>query len=546
MKKYLTLNLVVCVLLFAVLSPVVHAQMNSNYKPYVMAPLPKINDWDAFARQLDTLKENGVYAITTDVWWGEVEASADNAFDWSYYKQYANVVREAGLKWVPIISTHQCGGNVGDDCNVPLPSWLWNKADIELLTQKSETGYINKETLSPWAREVIETQYSELYSSFAQNFADYQDIIDKIYISAGAAGELRYSSYVPSDNWSYPSRGKFQAYSDAAKDDFQNEMYNKYGDLQALNHAWGTQLSSWEQISPPTDGDQFFANGAAYHSTYGEDFLTWYQSVLTDHLALIADIAHQHFDIYQVPIGAKIAGIHWKMNDPSMPHSAEFTAGYYSYDAILQQFKESNLALTFTCLEMDNNEAHMAPAYSEPKTLVKTISSLAKEKGIIINGENALAISSNDANYSMSRYQNIAQHLFTDEFDGFTLLRLGNLVNHQGQPTAEMERFRDTLVIEPIKVDFIVKNAPTSFGDNVYITGNRWEIGKWNHEEGENIALSYDPTHQDWRGSVYLAANRSYEWKAIIVDGHGNITWEPGANHTENTPGQPTSYTIEW
>ena len=59
MKKYLTLNLVVCVLLFAVLSPVVHAQMNSNYKPYVMAPLPKINDWDAFARRLPQMFGGG-------------------------------------------------------------------------------------------------------------------------------------------------------------------------------------------------------------------------------------------------------------------------------------------------------------------------------------------------------------------------------------------------------------------------------------------------------------------------------------------------------
>ena len=528
-------SLIIVGLLFSLFSPSLAAQINPEYKPYVMAPLPKITDWTAFANQLDTLKNNGVHAITTDVWWGEVEAAADNEFDWSYYQQYADVVRDSGLKWVPILSTHQCGGNVGDDCNVPLPSWIWSLASQDTLMQKSETGYFNNETLSPWATNVINTQYAELYESFADNFSEYSDLIDKIYLSAGGAGELRFSSYVPSDDWDYPDRGKFQAYSEIAKQDFRD------------NEAWNTNLTSWNQVSPPTDGDQFFTNGAAYNSTYGDDFLSWYQSVLTDHLARIAQLAHQHLDsTFNVPIGAKIAGIHWKMNDPSMPHSAEYSAGYYSYDTILEQFKDSNLSLTFTALEMDNNDANTAPYYSEPKTLVKTIASIANEKGISLNGENALAISSNDANYSMSRYQNIAHHLFTSEFDGFTLLRLGNIVNQSGQPTAEMNRFKDTIVVKPIEVEFIVKNAPTSSGDTVYITGNRWDLGMWNSQEGESVELSYNPNHQDWRGTAYIAADRAYEFKAIIKSSNDTITWEPGSNNNWHTPHQSTSYTIQW
>ena len=148
MKRTLS-SMIIIGLLFSLFSPSFAAQIKPEYKPYVMAPLPKITDWTAFANQLEVLKNNGVHAITTDVWWGEVEATADNEFDWSYYKQYADVVRDSGLKWVPIISTHQCGGNVGDDCNVPLPNWIWNLASQDTLMQKSETGYFNKETLSP-------------------------------------------------------------------------------------------------------------------------------------------------------------------------------------------------------------------------------------------------------------------------------------------------------------------------------------------------------------------------------------------------------------
>ncbi len=86
-----------------------------------------MDNWSDFKKQLITLKNNGVYAITTDVWWGYVESEGDNKFDWSYYKTYGDTVRAAGLKWIPIISTHECGSNVGDSVNIPLPSWLWEK-----------------------------------------------------------------------------------------------------------------------------------------------------------------------------------------------------------------------------------------------------------------------------------------------------------------------------------------------------------------------------------------------------------------------------------
>lgn len=62
------------------------AEVQPDYKLYVMAPLGEITDWEAFKAELTQLKENGVYAITTDIWWGLVESKKDNQFDWSYYK----------------------------------------------------------------------------------------------------------------------------------------------------------------------------------------------------------------------------------------------------------------------------------------------------------------------------------------------------------------------------------------------------------------------------------------------------------------------------
>ena len=109
-------------------SPAVAATATNNpdFTANVMAPL-EVSDWNQFSNQLSAVKSYGVDAVTVDVWWGKVEAAGDNQFTWSYYDQIFQTITSRGLDIVPIFSFHQCGGNVGDTCNIPLPSWLWGK-----------------------------------------------------------------------------------------------------------------------------------------------------------------------------------------------------------------------------------------------------------------------------------------------------------------------------------------------------------------------------------------------------------------------------------
>lgn len=513
------------------------ATMKSDYKAYVMAPLTKITDWNAFRNQLVTLKNNGVYALTTDVWWGDVEKAGDNVFDWAYYKTYADTVRSAGLKWVPIISTHQCGGNVGDDCNVPLPSWLSTKGTADQMQFKDESGYMNNEALSPWWSGTA-TQYDELYASFATNFSGYKDIIAKIYLSGGPAGELRFPSYNGAAGFQYPGRGKLQAYTEVAKQDFRNAMQTKYGTISALNTAWGTSLAGFSSINPPSDGDNFFING--YKSNYGKDFLTWYQGVLSKHLSSIATKAHARFDsTFGVRIGAKISGVHWKMNDPSMPHSAEYGAGYYNYSTLLDQFKTSNLDLTFTCLEMDDSKAYTSPEYSAPKSLVINVANLAKNKGISINGENALAINNDN-----QKYINSAEMLFNYNFSGFTLLRMANIVDGYGNATGNMWGFREYIALTPVPVTFTMNNVTLASGYSPYVVGDRQELGMWDPYYYAS-PLAYNTTGS-YKSTVYLAAGKTYNFKGIKKNASNSVTWEGGSNKVYTVPTSGGSYTWNW
>jgi hypothetical protein len=81
----------------------------------------KAKDWDAFDAQLKEMKAQGVDAVSSDVWWGIVEQTR-HVFDWRYYDALTAHLQTAGIRWVPILSFHRCGGNVGDDCDIPIPT----------------------------------------------------------------------------------------------------------------------------------------------------------------------------------------------------------------------------------------------------------------------------------------------------------------------------------------------------------------------------------------------------------------------------------------
>ncbi len=504
------------------------AEVKDDYKLYVMAPLTEIKDWEAFGNKLVKLKKSGVYALTTDVWWGVVEEKGDNQFDWSYYEKYAEVVEASGLKWVPIMSTHQCGGNVGDDCNYPIPSWLWKKDAVENMAFKSESGFINKEALAPWWNETSK-QYEEFYRSFAKQFADEEDLIAKIYLSGGPAGELRYPSYQFADGWDWPERGQIQAYSKGAKTDFQDAMKKKYKNIKKLNSAWQTKHKSWASIHPPKNGDKFFTSGIAYKTAYGKDFMSWYQGALEKHMMNIAKAAHKQFDrAFDVPIGMKISGVHWKMNDPNMPHAAEYSTGYYNYERLLDRMKTADLALTFTCLEMDDNNAEKAPYYSAPKTLVTQIATLANNRGISLNGENALAMINNEWGFN-----NSAEMTFNYGFDGFTLLRMNYLFDEAGNPTNEFTMLIDKFALTQLPVTFTVSNVPET-AKSVYVIGDRGELGRWNPD-----AYQYKLTKKadgSWSGTFNLAADRVYSFKFLYKREEGSFVWQKGENNQYKTP----------
>lgn len=410
----------------------------------VMAPL-LVQDRDTFRQQLQIAKQIGVEGVSVDVWWGLVEERGDQQFNWQYYDEIFADIRGAGLKIMPIIAFHQCGGNVGDDCDVPLPAWVWQHFRPQGLTvadlqYQSEYGNRSIETLALWADPWVMPQYIEFMQAFVSQYGALAKDISEINISMGPAGELRYPSYNSHDGsrTAYPSRGGFQAYSALAVADFRASMQQRYQHIDQLNLVWQTAFRSFEQLGPPPDAEAFIKSGAQFNSVYGRDFINWYHSALVAHGQRMLKAAATAFDgvFSQTALGFKIPGIHWQMSsagnfarsaelaagliDSQQAYSAENGYGYQQLVALAAEFSREQrpVVLHFTALEMDDNPG--APSYSLAKSLVQWLGAEAARQQVTLKGENALAAGVTHP----QGWDNIDAVFTRDRYRGITILRL--------------------------------------------------------------------------------------------------------------------------
>lgn len=548
---------------------------------FVMGPLERVVDWDAFSRRLAVLKSLGVHAITTDIYWGWVEP-AEGRFDWSYYREYLRRVRAAGLRWVPIFSFHKIGGNVGDNVDIAIPSWAWAKfPDGRFIDRHGRQSDEYIHFLESGAYDL----YERVMESFRNEFWSERAGIAKIYTGLGPAGELRYPSYIPAFGWVYPQRGELQTFGARAEASFRAFLEARYGNIAALNAAWDWKFSSFEdpRIRPPTDGDHFFKTTQG--NAYRRDFLDWQQFVMENHLfemlhrarrvflpfqAFTADeqdlIKHQtsnaltlfygptamaegqrphftrekaHHDarIYwkfrslqwrlknpcpdrpdfltsDAAIGAKLAGIHWLHSHPEMPRAAAQTAGYDSYDVLLSLIRVLGATATFTCMEMTDRGDGYPESYSEPRSLVGEIAELAQFLDLPLNGENALSMDGNVAGY-----ENLEKVFRELELHGFTLLRMGDLVDAEGTPTPNAESYRASISARRGTQFYYPSDLEPG---SLEVRG--WEMRILSDDPLMQLAPLENSVRMTYRGSAVWGAEMEIgqptrlSWKVLLVD----------------------------
>eukprot|EP01106_Pelomyxa_sp_JSP_P015975 TRINITY_DN571_c0_g2_i1.p1 TRINITY_DN571_c0_g2~~TRINITY_DN571_c0_g2_i1.p1 ORF type:complete len:465 (-),score=122.70 TRINITY_DN571_c0_g2_i1:152-1504(-) len=346
---------------------------------------------------LAKLKSGGVDGVMSDVWWGLVELSP-KSYNWAPYLEVAGYIKNAGLKWQVVMSFHRCGGNVGDDCNIPLPSWVLDvgSSNKDIWYRDREANYdeeylslgVDNQAIFGGRTPIV--IYKDFMASFRSTFAAYLGAnLTQVQVGMGPCGETRYPSY-QLDKWSYCGVGEFQSY-----DKYMLAMLSSAANA-AGHPEWGTCPSNAGTYnSYPSDTGFFTASGNnSYASPYGEFFLDWYLSTLVSHASSVLGAAKSVFSGSGAELCAKVSGIHWWYGDDS--HAAELTAGYYNtngedaYARLATVFKTYGAAFDFTCLEMTNS----ADCGSRPEYLVKQTILDAFAAGVNYDGENALDLCS--------------------------------------------------------------------------------------------------------------------------------------------------------
>jgi len=447
-----------------------HHQFTAN----AMAPLVIETEleWQEFKQQISIAKKMGIDAISVDIWWGLVEKIKDNQFDWQYYDEMFSVILEAELQIVPIMSVHRCGGYEGDACNYPIPPWIWSHYENKGISKsdlmfKGENGVENDEFVSLWQDDIIIPQYIEFMKAFKKKYKGYHDKFDEINISLGPSGELRYPAYNPRDPLcAYPTRGCFQAYSKQAVDSFQKYIVNKYGDIENINKHWtsSSQIKDILDILPPMDSPieaglakNFVEQNMHMETQYGRDFSEWYHRSLIDHGERMINAAISSFDgeFSSIPLGIKLAGIHWLMSpNAPRPRATEMAVGTiyasdkieeresgFGYGRLMKMLKQMNkerlVFLHFTNLEGDDADlVNGIYSYSMAKTLVNNVATAAFDQGVPLKGENAMSFGVE----SEHGWDNIELSFKKNNFGGITVLRVENITRNLVGKT-RMENF---------------------------------------------------------------------------------------------------------
>ena len=120
-------------------------------------------------------------------------------------------------------------------------------------------------------------------------------------------------------------------------------------------------------------------------------------------------------------------------------------------------------------------------------------------------------------------------------------VRTSGGVNSNNYPRFEV------LTGKQISVRFIVNNAFTFMGQDVYLTGSVHELSQWNTSVNSAIGPLFNQIikqYPSWYYDVSLPAGATVQFKFIKVDSVGNVTWEGGSNHVYTVPASGTG-TVE-
>ncbi|MDX9975610.1 MAG: beta-galactosidase [FCB group bacterium] len=221
----------------------------------------------ALEKALPGMKALGVTSHEGYVRWNLCEPEPGK-YDWSVYDRFAEVYKKYDVKWVPFLI-------IGSAYS--LPDWYYK--------QPGSQGYVclehgeESDVQSLW-NPVLREHVARFIKAFCEHYGP-TGVIESILLGiTGNYGEAIYP--VSGNDWTADVHGNYHSHPDMwagdpfAVADFRKTLTAKYTTVEALNKAWGTALTSFEEVKP-------FRRKQAPNDRAWLDFCHWYIGSMTDY-----------------------------------------------------------------------------------------------------------------------------------------------------------------------------------------------------------------------------------------------------------------------
>ena len=228
------------------------------YEPDIEAELQAVHNLAPLAKVL------GFNGIEMYVRWRLIEPEREGAFDFDYYDRLAAKLQEYGLKWFPLLIVGSA---------YALPDWFAaSEENIGFVCLEHGIGNPIQSIWSPTHKRHVE----RVLRAFGNHFDPTGTLLG---VRLGPSGNYGESQYPAGGNW--PLKGHAMhihiglwCADDYARADFRGALRGKYGDIAALNTAWGQHFPSFEEI-PMLLPVQMISKRQRV------DFLSWYTSAMS-------------------------------------------------------------------------------------------------------------------------------------------------------------------------------------------------------------------------------------------------------------------------
>ena len=247
---------------------------------------------DATRAQAALYRMLGFTCVESYVTWQTVEDAGEGKWDWSHWDRQVEILEGAGLKWAPLLV---CGPAYS------LPKWF-RESDHSVPYVCLEHGGRSK-IQSLWDPK-FRFWVDRFVRAFAQRYRD-RGVLELVRLGVtGIYGETLYPSG-PDSGWAFKIAGSYHNHTGwwagdpLAVADFRRCMQRRYGTIEALNRAWGTEHTSFDAAAP-------MLPAKAPSRRARLDFVNWYMQSMTDYSGFWDATVRKHFP--KTPIYQSLGG----------------------------------------------------------------------------------------------------------------------------------------------------------------------------------------------------------------------------------------------